>query len=151
MKLVLEYLKVNFIECIFIPGGTTAFLQPIDVCINKPLKNYMKNKFIEWQEMQLKVNAGSRKIVPKKEEFVSWIVESYGRINCQLIFRAFEVTGVCLDLERSLDRLSEDLRNLCRDFVRNMETLGNNGEKFSIQDLFLKSEFVEKAYSYIKN
>ena len=31
-----------------IPAGTTGYLKPLDVAINRPLKAYIKNKFDKW-------------------------------------------------------------------------------------------------------
>ena len=31
-----------------IPGGLTSMLQPLDVCLNKPFKDRLRQKWIEW-------------------------------------------------------------------------------------------------------
>ena len=31
-----------------IPGGCTSVLQPLDVSVNKPFKNYMRKLWIDW-------------------------------------------------------------------------------------------------------
>ena len=35
-------------ECAVIPGGMTGILQPLDVSINKPFKDHLRNKWQQW-------------------------------------------------------------------------------------------------------
>ena len=45
---VKDYLEVKRIHYLFIPSGTTYLLQPLDVGINKTLKNKVRTLCIEW-------------------------------------------------------------------------------------------------------
>ena len=33
---------------VFIPGGLTSVLQPLDVCLNKPFKDRVRKMWSEW-------------------------------------------------------------------------------------------------------
>ena len=41
-------LMTNRTELAVIPGGLTSVLQPLDVCLNKPFKDYMREQWNEW-------------------------------------------------------------------------------------------------------
>jgi hypothetical protein len=47
-------LNENFIRQVYIPGGCTGELQPLDLKINDPFKKQMKQLFIEWYSEQVK-------------------------------------------------------------------------------------------------
>ena len=36
------------VEVVFIPPNCTSKLQPLDVSVNKPLRNHLKVKFTQW-------------------------------------------------------------------------------------------------------
>ena len=40
----------------YIPGGMTPLLQPLDSHLNKPLKNFLKEKWANWLENGEKVD-----------------------------------------------------------------------------------------------
>ena len=42
---VLQLLKDSFIDTIFVPGNCTDQLQPWDLSVNKPAKDFLKRKF----------------------------------------------------------------------------------------------------------
>ena len=48
-KKVIQFLNDNNIKRIFIPGGLTSKLQPLDVVVNKPFKDYLKEKYNQYQ------------------------------------------------------------------------------------------------------
>ena len=45
---VLELLKSNHVETVFVPPNCTDQLQPFDLSVNKPAKDFLRKKFEEW-------------------------------------------------------------------------------------------------------
>ena len=45
---MLDKFKLESILCVFVPANCTDRLQPLDVCVNKPLKDHMKQSFVAW-------------------------------------------------------------------------------------------------------
>lgn len=50
---VLELLKGNHVETVFIPPNCTNQLQPLDFSVNKPAKDFLRKKFEEWYALQV--------------------------------------------------------------------------------------------------
>ena len=44
----IDLLMENTIHFVHVPPNCTDRLQPLDLSVNKPCKNFMRNKFIEW-------------------------------------------------------------------------------------------------------
>lgn len=49
----LNLLRMNHILYIFIPPNCTDKLQPLDLTINKPAKEYLRRKFQNWYSQQV--------------------------------------------------------------------------------------------------
>ena len=45
---VLELLKINHVETVFVPPNCTDQLQPLDLSVNKPAKDFLRKKFEQW-------------------------------------------------------------------------------------------------------
>ena len=45
---VLSLLRQNHIKYILVPPNCTDCLQPLDVSINKPVKDFLRKKFTDW-------------------------------------------------------------------------------------------------------
>src|SRR3989442_1439327 len=58
---VLKLLTENKIFLSLIPGGCTSILQPLDVVVNKPLKDYIRQKFEAWFLEKVSLNANLTK------------------------------------------------------------------------------------------
>ena len=54
---VLEAFKINNQYLSFIPGGLTSFIQPLDLMINKPFKDALGKKYIEYCSKSNNINA----------------------------------------------------------------------------------------------
>ena len=50
---VLNLLEQKNILVSLLPANTTDLLQPMDLSVNKPAKDYLKNKFEEWYSHQV--------------------------------------------------------------------------------------------------
>ncbi|CAL1297088.1 unnamed protein product [Larinioides sclopetarius] len=57
--------KIN-VKLAIIPGGLKSTLQPLDVCINKPFKDRLRSKWMEWM-------AAEDKAVTKGGNVKKWI------------------------------------------------------------------------------
>ena len=50
---VLNLLEVNHVDTVFIPANCTDRLQPLDLSVNKPAKDFLRGKFEEWYAAQI--------------------------------------------------------------------------------------------------
>lgn len=50
---VLETLEENNIMVVFVPGGTTDRLQPLDLSVNQTAKDFMREKFQQWHAKEV--------------------------------------------------------------------------------------------------
>ena len=52
-KAVLDLLDEHNTHVCFLPPNSTDRLQPMDISVNKPIKNYMRKEFQEWYAEQI--------------------------------------------------------------------------------------------------
>lgn len=91
------------VSLVIIPGGTTHFLQPLDVGINKPLKDYMRSLYIPWLTdkclgVDINVQESMTKAgylrAPTNELIIEWIKEALPKIRKETVVKSFEKTGI---------------------------------------------------------
>jgi hypothetical protein len=79
------------IEVIHIPVGCTYLCQPIDVGINKPLKNLMRAKWEDWMAGEGVVNGIAKD--PSHQQVAEWLVDAYLHIPNQVARNAWMKQG----------------------------------------------------------
>jgi hypothetical protein len=75
-------------EVEYIPGGYTAKLQPMDVGINKPFKNYVRSQFEIW----LIANLDNAK--PQRKDVAKWISNAWNEIEQRTIVNSWRKAGI---------------------------------------------------------
>jgi hypothetical protein len=85
-------LRAKGFDAFIIPGGFTGLLQPLDVCINKPLKDKIKTKFLDWLgERALRT---MQKVKPPDyEDVIIWLLQSLTDLSNDLICKSFRYCG----------------------------------------------------------
>ena len=79
------------VEVEFIPGGLTGLCQPLDIGVNKPLKNRVYRK---WEEYMLSVGLDQVKTKPPTRlTMVEWAVSSLNSISEQIIKNAWRLSN----------------------------------------------------------
>jgi DDE superfamily endonuclease len=76
-------------EVDFIPKGYTCKVQPMDVGINKPVKNYTNHQFEEW----LIANNGKN---PRRQEIAWWIWNGWSQQIETIVQNAWSGSGIDL-------------------------------------------------------
>ena len=79
-------------ESLIIPGGCTGILQPLDVCFNKPLKDRLKERYLEWMKRKV-LNPVSKVAPPQYEELTHWLLQSLNDMSSELIAKSFVYCG----------------------------------------------------------
>jgi hypothetical protein len=113
---VMEALNKGRCVTSVIPGGITSVLQPLDVCLNKPFKNHIRNDWVrfmyesvserekhhedessdeEQQHTRMKIKPASRQTI------LSWIENAWNQLNKapNMVAKSFVVTGIVKEKE----------------------------------------------------
>jgi transposase-like protein len=105
-------------ELEIIPGGYTSKLQPMDVGVNKPFKNYICNNYIDW----MKDNGNAK---PTREIVAKWISEAWDRLTPTICTNSFRGAGYLGEV-RSRENIPA--AENCDDDINSTSTIGANEE-----------------------
>ena len=81
---IIDHLKANNIQHFLVPAGCTGLLQPLDVCLNKPFKDQIRNLFSEWFKSFGSTEKNKSKsgyfLAPKFGEVYRWVLKSWNQM-----------------------------------------------------------------------
>jgi hypothetical protein len=80
------------IDAIFIPGGLTPILQPLDVGINKALKDKIRDAYGRWARNTFNLDVGLGK--PHRRDVAQWVSYAWGEISEESIRNSFFWCGL---------------------------------------------------------
>ncbi len=126
-----ELLESHDIHTCLLPPNTTDRLQPLDIAVNKPAKDYMRQKFDEWYSEQItrQLNGRSEEeidnfelepinlsMVRMKEVSANWLVQMFTYLadNPQFLVNGFLKSGInaaldgCLEDDSMEDEVTSD-------------------------------------------
>lgn len=143
-------LKKYNAEVVVIPGGCTSFLQPLDVAVNKPLKDRIRAFYKDWlleksKELELAtsnqnaqnqvVTKGGVLRAPEELDIRKWFLEALKSIDIQLFKNSFINCGISFgfwDHAHLNSKISEGFSNL----IEIYEPVGYNRDENPYMDSF---------------
>lgn len=87
-----------------IPGGLTSMLQPLDVCLNKPFKDRLRQIWTEWMTSgSVKTTKGGNLQKPDITLVCQWVKDAWDSIPNEMIRKAFLKCGISNAMDGSQD------------------------------------------------
>ena len=100
---VLELLERHKIDTVFVPPNCTCVLQPMDLSINKPVKDILKNEFHQWYSDEISAqgeqnNALKLSLSVMKPLGAKWLMKAFDHIQSQshptFVMNGFKAAGI---------------------------------------------------------
>lgn len=87
-----------------IPGGMTSQLQPLDVCLNKPVKDYIKQEYNKWlSNDDLPLTATGKVKRASASTIAQWVSIAWKRIPEEMVRKSFKKCCISNNLDGSED------------------------------------------------
>ena len=91
---------------VLIPEGCTKYIQAPDVAWNKPFKDHIIESYDEWLASGVHQYTEAENIKPTSRHLVvEWILESWNRLEKNLIINSFKSCGFNLKTDGSEDHI----------------------------------------------
>jgi len=91
-------------ELVVIPGGMTSVLQPMDISINKPFKDRLRQQYLTWIADPARELTETGKIkCAAPSEVARWVSAAWKAIPESIIIRSFKKCCISNALDRSED------------------------------------------------
>ncbi|XP_060124346.1 general transcription factor II-I isoform X2 [Zootoca vivipara] len=102
-----KFLAERRIDQIMIPAGMTAYLQTLDIAINKPFRDYLHMEINDYIENRMARNQRGNFVKPSLQEVVMWVKNSWDKITDSVVanaLRAGYMDKSCSFTESSIAR-----------------------------------------------
>ncbi|CAB4439968.1 unnamed protein product [Rhizophagus irregularis] len=112
-----EKFKENNVNLAVIPGGLTSICQPLDVAINKPFKDHLRQEWHQWMSNGGAgfTNAGNLRRATISD-MCGWVKRSWENLSEEIIIRSFKKCGISNELDGSEDdAIYEDIDEIIRE------------------------------------
>jgi hypothetical protein len=135
----------------YIPAGCTGLMQPLDTCINKPIKDLVRKSYSDWfqSDGSKASNATPKGYLkpPKPEIIIEWVLRGIHDIPSHLVKKSFKYCGFNNDIygqESNLINPSIREKSLVEDHIKSViiESYFNPYEEH--QELALKLRSIEE-------
>ena len=129
------------IDLLYIPASTTCAIQPLDLMINKILKNLVKEMWMNWY---LKINIEASPLEhPCRQDIYNWVMKAWDLLSPREIIYAFLTSGISNSLDGTEDSLSKNI-NIMKEFVD--KTKLKEESKMQIENEDKPNEMMEIEY-----
>ena len=92
---VKQQLRENKTATAVIPGGLTRLVQPLDVCLNKPFKDRLREKWMTWMMSGEKTfTPGGQLRAASLVTVCQWVKESWQELSKEMVERSFKKCGI---------------------------------------------------------
>ena len=103
---VKQQLRENKTATAVIPGGLTSLVQLLDVCLNKPFKDRLREKWMTWMMSGEKTfTPGGQLRAASLVTVCQWVKESWQELSKEMVERSFKKYGI----SNALDGTEDDL------------------------------------------
>ncbi|KAJ1086507.1 hypothetical protein NDU88_004529 [Pleurodeles waltl] len=88
-----------------IPAGLTSLVQPLDVCLNKPFKDRIREQWNEWMVSGEKsFTKGGNMRAPQLDVLCKFVIKAWNDIDAETVIKSFKKCGI----SNSLDGMEDD-------------------------------------------
>ena len=150
-----DHLDKKAIHYLFIPSGSTHLLQPLDVAVNKTIKQKVRNLYVEW--LGKLGGKGKEKLVsflspPSVEDLLGWCTKNLDLLEPTLVTKAFEVTGILGSLQSLFDKnlLSQKLTQIVDDFITHRDTTLDESDYYQDSGDIEIEEIIQSQELYLE-
>jgi hypothetical protein len=79
-------------DAIYIPGGLTPILQPLDIAVNKPFKDHIRDAYSRWARSTFDSELGLSK--PTRRDIAEWVRIAWTAIRPETIVSGFRIADI---------------------------------------------------------
>ena len=149
------------IDHLYIPGGCTHLLQPLDVTVNKVLKEKIREQYLTWLQKSVDQKKEDKPSInpPELQNIMDWSLEALTHINADLCEKAFKTTGITsdFDLLKDVNTLHSKLKDIVGEFFDSskeemQETCDDNEEEVNsnASDDTEDEDYLDRGEQFLK-